>query len=617
MDIISVETGKPLQKDMPLPAASSTSSTSGSGEKQHISFIGWGVNFIDVDAVRAKTSPPSSKKKKAGQQEFDLSSILAGDDDWDDLGSSKEPPSIEDFLTRNPNTQSIEISPNLPDQLAMLDLESLLPKLPALPLPPAAATPFQRMGAPQKDSGEFGSQAQVDAIFHSHHLRDQNAMDILVRCMGDGAVHTSIYESGETVEVRVPREEWGIESVRPVVHASDPFGCSHTILMELKMAGKERRTQLAMVPLTLGFITSAGVYLQLIASKTAQLQNLLVYLQQCLLRMRAFWKHARDLPSRFMMNVTDMLEEKGEGTLVENLYHLACTGSCPPVIKEWLVDQLAESVSPPKPKTQNLIYLLFSFFLLKEITDSYVIIQGHKRWDHTVNNSLTKLLDLLHENFLPALDRCTLVLSRLRSLAQYSPSASIFNIPVPTFTSLLALLKNLRLLAHTIQLYASDEKRQFAVFSKWLRYEIDFEATEPGSQSREEMEGRDPGVDVGALLEYIRFSLTKSDIAPYLKPELELEEKLRGEAPCSYEETRKAVDLLKQEARYKEQAVCLDHVLRHFREGCSGVFQGISGWQAESTRMDCGVVVEEGEVGVVDVRMVHEVCCFSSPLSPP
>ena len=58
-----------------------------------------------------------------------------------------------------------------------------------------------------------------------------------------------------------------------------------------------------------------------------------------------YWTHSQDLPSKFMRNVNESLEEKEEGTLVENLYHLAVTGHCPATLKEWLVDELAERVS--------------------------------------------------------------------------------------------------------------------------------------------------------------------------------------------------------------------------------------------------------------------------------
>jgi anaphase-promoting complex subunit 4 len=227
---------------------------------------------------------------------------------------------------------------------------------------------------------------------------------------------------------------------------------------------------------------------------------------------------------------------------------------------------------------------------------------------------LTTVLQLLHENLLPAIDRCAIILSRLRGLAKYHDESSgwIFNTPVTTFTSLLTLLKNLRLLAHTTLLYASDEKRHFASFSKWLRYEIDFEATEPDSQSRAEMEGRDPGVDVSVVLDYIRYGLMKSDLTPYLRPESELSTQQRNEEATSYEDTLKAIDLLKDEALYKEQALCLDHVLGHFTSGCTTLFQQISAWQQANTSMDSALILTpdfdaEGSAAL-DMRMVFSVC---------
>ncbi|KAF2194781.1 hypothetical protein K469DRAFT_744590 [Zopfia rhizophila CBS 207.26] len=554
MDIISAETGKILQKDVPPPATAQGS--------RRIQYIGWGLNFINVEAVKRRTG---IRKKKTNGSAASIDFTSQTTEDWD---AFKDDITLDDFLQRQPDLQALNIAPDLPDQLAMTDMETLLAKLPAIPLPPT--TPFMRP-MQQADAGAFSSQAQVDAIFHSHHMKDHNAVDMLVRCMENGTVHPSIYDSLETIDVGLP-PEWPLELSKQLLHASHPYSSSHGLLMELKLQG---RTLLAFVPLTLGFVPSAGVYLHLISSKTAQLQNLLLYIQQCLQRVRNFWKHSQDLPSKFMMNISETLEEKKLGDLVQNLYHLACTGNCPPTIKNWLVDELAEA--------------------------------GHKRWDHTVMSSLTTLIALLHENLLPALDRCSIVISRLRGLAQYHDSGWIFSAPVTDFTSLLTLLSNLRLLAHTALLYAGDEKRQFATFSKWLRYEIDFEATEPGSQGREEMESRDPGVDIGMVLEYIRYGLTKSDLAPYFRPETELAEEQQKAPPCGYDDTRKAIDSLKEEASYKEEALCLDRVLRHSKEQCGKLFHQISQWQEASTSMNCGLVLEDGEAtNALDMRMIFE-----------
>jgi anaphase-promoting complex subunit 4 len=562
-DLVNAETGKVSHKDLMLPIAASGAESMEENVPSRVTCIGWGLNFIDVDTVKRRTG--------AKTRRTDGDSDAFGQPTTEDWDAFKDETSIEDFLQRQPDFQSLDVAPDLPDQLAMMDMEMLLPKLPAIPLPPAL--PFMRVS--QADSGAFSSQVDVDSLLHSSHLRDSNSVDIFIRCSDQGTVHPSMYDSKETVSIHLPKA-WNFEST-PLLHTSHPYSCSHGLLMRITSPAS-RQLKIAFVPLTLNFISSAGIYLHLIASKTSQLQNLLLYITQCLQRIRTFFKHSQDLPSKFMMNISETLEEKDQGDLVTNLFHLACTGNCPPLIREWLVDELAE--------------------------------QGHKRWDTTVTSSLTTLLALIHENLIPALDRCSIVISRLRGLAQFHDRDWIFTSPLSDFSALLEVLKNMRLLAHTTLLYAGEEKRQFHAFSKWLRFCIDFEATEPESQSRAEMEGRDPGVDVALVLDYIQFGMTKSDLTPYLRPEAQLDPKVVGMEARSYEDTKKAVESLKDGGAFMEEALCLEHVLGHFRAGVTGLLKQVSAWQEGNIQMDAGVVLEECGTGkdvVADMRMVFEV----------
>lgn len=325
-DILSAETGKVIHPNLATPSLSN-------GEPR-IQCMGWGLNFIDAETVKRRTGLRKQHKINGASAISIVDFSIDTTEDWD---AFKDDTTVEDFLQRQPDLQTLDIAPELPDQLAVMDVELLNPKLPAIPLPPAL--PFMRPGQ-QADSGAFSSQAQVDSLLHSHHTKDHNSVDMFIRCTSEGTVHPSIYDSLETVNIQLP-PAWPVESSRPLLHTNHPYSCSHGLLTEVKVRGQ---VKLAFVPLTLGFIPSAGIYLHLISSKTSQLQNLLLYVQQCLQRIQTFWKHSQDLPSKFMMNVSETLEEKGQGDLVQNLYHLACTGNCPPLIKEWLVDELQEAV---------------------------------------------------------------------------------------------------------------------------------------------------------------------------------------------------------------------------------------------------------------------------------
>ncbi|KAI4686783.1 hypothetical protein J4E81_008444 [Alternaria sp. BMP 2799] len=588
-DLVSAETGKVTHKDVMLPEVEGTTSSMVEDENPaRVRCIGWGLNFINVETVKKRTG----LKPKNANGVTPAKTDIFGNPTTEEWDAFKDDTTLEDFLQRQPDFQTLDIAPDLPDQLAMIDMESVLPKLPAIPLAPAL--PFMRVS--QADTGAFSSQAEVDSLLHSHHLKDHNSVDMFIRLTDRGTVHPSIYDSLETVNVQLPRA-WN-SSNTPILHTSHPYSCTHSLLMQTSSTTSPQKKSIAYIPLTLNFIPSAGIYLHLIAAKTSQLQNLLLYITQTLQRVRAFFKHAQDLPRKFMMNISETLEEKELGDLVTNLFHTACTGNCNPVLKEWLVDELAEA--------------------------------GHKRWDNTVTSSFTTLLALLHENLIPALDRCSIVISRLRGLAQFHDRDWIFSGPMTDFSSLLETLKNMRLLAHTAMLYASEEKRQFHSFSKWLRFTIDFEATELDSQSRAEMEQRDPGVDVSQVLAYIQYGLTKSDVTPFLRPEAQLDGEAKGREEAGYDDTKKAIELLKEGATFKEEALCLEHVLGHLSTGVTGLLKQISRWQEANIQMNSGIVLEEvheaGEMGVLDMRMVFEpsstsdsmdtYIALSSPSSP-
>ncbi|KAL5413917.1 hypothetical protein PMIN04_009233 [Paraphaeosphaeria minitans] len=553
VDVLGVETGKVVHGNVKLPPPRE-------GNQSAVSCIGWGLNFIDAERVESRTGKVQVSKGSTKKNTLHLSSPTT--EDWDAL---KDDIDLEDFLQRQPDFASLDVAPELPDQLAMMDTESLLPKLPVIPLPPA--NPMMRFTRQPVGSGAFSSQPEVDGLLHSQHLRDHNSVDMFLRFTEEGSVHPSIYDSMEAVDVRLPRA-WNLQS-KVVMHASHPYACTHSLLMETKSPTNTLK-KIAWVPLTLGFIPSAGIYLHLIAAKTAQLQNLLSYLSHTLNRIHTYFKQAQDLPDKFMMNISETLEEHKEGNLVQNLYHLACTGHCPPLIHEWLVDELAE--------------------------------QGHKRWDNAVTSGLAIVIQLLHENFLPALDRCSIIISRLKGLAEFHDRDWIFSGPLTDFTALLDVLKTMKLLANTTLLYAADEARYFTSFSKWLRYSIDFEATEPGSQSRTELESQPAGVDIGIVLEYIQYGLSKSDVQPYLASAKEIP----GEA-TDYDDTRKAIELLRGGDKSKAEALCLEKVLLQFGGGVRNLLKQVSQWQENNTSMDSGVVLGEGNIGVpLDMRMVSE-----------
>ena len=341
VDVLSTDTGKIIHRETQTAATSKSKDSKIDTPKDGVTYLDWSLNFIDVVRVKASVNDTSSKNGKRAK--FSTTEF------WDTQGDKIK---LDDLLGRQPDIAGLGVASDLPEQLALTDVEALLPKLSVIPTAPAS-NPRMRMMAMAKSEDEtpevFSSQASIDTLFHSHHLRDHNAVDILLSCHRDKTVSATIYDSLEIGQVKIP-DDWGMGDCSILCCASHPYTTSHSLLIEYSERSASdtntaSKTRIAYAPLNIRFIQSAGMYLPTIVSKTTQLQNLLKYLQQTIKFGVALWHQAQDLPSRFIRNVGDSLAEKSEPSFVENLYHLAMTGNCLPTIKEWLIDELAESVS--------------------------------------------------------------------------------------------------------------------------------------------------------------------------------------------------------------------------------------------------------------------------------
>ncbi|EKG12239.1 hypothetical protein MPH_10646 [Macrophomina phaseolina MS6] len=567
VDIVSSETGKTVKQVRREAASFATDDES----TPRISSLAWGVNFIDVNAVKDRTGTGSARYRFGSSHDEEL---FEATEEWD---QKRQEITLDDFLERQPDLSKLGISPDLPDQIALTDVQDALPKLSVIPAPPA--NPFQ-MISKAKSTDAFSTQQSIDAIFHSQHLRDSNAVDVLLTGCDNGTVSPTIYDSLEIGGMRVP-SEWSLSSPVPLLHASHPYSCSHLTLMETRDSTQEK-PRIIVVPLTLRFIPSNGIYLHLIASKTAQLQNLLQYLQSSFRTIIAYFHNARDLPSRFMRNIGETLAEKEEGDFISNLYHLAVSGDCPPTIKEWLVDELTEN--------------------------------GHKRWDQAASQGYTRILEMTHENVIPALDRTSIVVSMLRGLARYTGSSAIINVPPEELSNILDTLRCLRLLAHDVLIYAGEERRQFTAFSKWLRHEIDTQASDPSSQTAEEAAERDPGIDHNLLLAYIPGALTKSKLAPFLRRQQEIINP-RPEL-LAYDLVKHSMNVYRENQPIQEGSLCVWTLQEILQGQCRELFAQITAWQATNSSMGCGLVLEECRLSEArDMRMVFEKLNNGSDIS--
>ena len=113
------------------------------------------------------------------------------------------------------------------------------------------------------------------------------------------------------------------------------------------------------MPLDLRLLSNAGRYLAVLASKSTQLYHVLRYISQVQRQMSDEFKASQELPSRFIANIEEILQEQVGCNWTQAAYHLVVTGNCYPGVKEWLVDQLGERVCIKPPRDPHIRFVKF------------------------------------------------------------------------------------------------------------------------------------------------------------------------------------------------------------------------------------------------------------------
>ncbi|WYZ40498.1 hypothetical protein EsH8_IV_000839 [Colletotrichum jinshuiense] len=363
---------------------------------------------------------------------------------------------------------------DLPRELTFLEVDSALPKISPLPSSSAGAG---------EDGLVFTLRTGIEYLFQPFNAEDSDQVFVMVVGTSDGRIHLSIYDSFVIGDFRytLPSSMYRPGVLQLVRHASHPEVSTHSLLLRSSTDDDEA---VYLVPMDLPFIPSSPINISLLASKLTTLQKLLRYVKQTQLHMQVEYKNTRELPSRFLRSVEGDLEQMTSGptNIVQGLFHTVVTGHAYEPIREWLVDNLAE--------------------------------RGHKRWDKAVVSGLENLRGLIHENLLPALERCAIILSRLRGLAQFYDSRDDIGFSVAQVTRAMDIVSCLKLVGHKILLNVMDELDLFNAFSTWTRFQIDRLAA--SSSATDELTEKEATMENSKVLVYIQRFLMESPMAIFL-----------------------------------------------------------------------------------------------------
>ena len=117
---------------------------------------------------------------------------------------------------------------------------------------------------------------------------------------------------------------------------------------------------------------------------------------------------------------------------------------------------------------------------------------------------------LVFEHLLPALERLSVLVSRLRGLSKFHDSADSLGLETSELDSILDTVSCLTLLAHNILIIVRSEIVQFNAFSAWMRQEIEIQGVDPASAIADESAEKDNAIDHAKVLEYIQGAMLES-----------------------------------------------------------------------------------------------------------
>ncbi|KAL8930034.1 MAG: hypothetical protein Q9172_000119 [Xanthocarpia lactea] len=431
--------------------------------KAPICCLGWASNFTDATAIR---------KRMANRE----GGVV-----------------LDDLMTSTDEASSPDYAPELPIELAFVDVANTLPKLSTLPV-----------AGSQGDV--FSSRVSLDTLFKPLPIGSADRADVLIIGHEDGTIHLSMSEDFSIGKFTLRDAEPSLSNSKPFLYCSHPLSTTHALLCS-RMSTSFQEIQL--VPFDLRLVSIAGRQLSLLASKITELHSLHRYLRQVQEQLSTEIRTSQDLPSRFMRNINETLLEKSD-----------CT---------W----------------------------------------GHKRWEKAINIGYESVRRLTHENLLPALDRLSVLISRLRV----------------------------------------SELHQFAAFSTWLRHEIEKQAADPTSASAQEIAEKDMSFDHSSILEYIQGAMQHTQMLAYTANEGDGGHPgdLEAEGGLLFELYKKQMNNESSGPRSQRRLPGIAGLIEHFEKQSGVFFEHISETQRRNVQIGVPTSLGVGDPTCADARMVDEV----------
>ena len=214
---------------------------------------------------------------------------------------------------------------------------------------------------------------------------------------------------------------------------------------------------------------------------------------------------------------------------------------------------------------------------------------------------------------LPALERCSVILSRFAGIAKFQGSNDSIGFSSHQISLIMDTVACLNLVCSKILIQTVDELDLFASFSTWLRYEIDRLVSDPTSSSTsDEAAEKEGSIDHSKVLNYIQTTMTTKPLAVYFGPISEVETSDWVHEEQGFPMFNLLHEQLQKQERglpYMKHLPRVDFLCDILTQQATTIFSQIA--EAEKRNVLLGQVQELGNIesgGACDMKMSPKVC---------
>ena len=192
---------------------------------------------------------------------------------------------------------------------------------------------------------------------------------------------------------------------------------------------------------------------------------------------------------------------------------------------------------------------------------------------------------LTHECLLPALERLTVVVSRLRGLSKFQFPGVMLGLLTRDLDNTIDTTNSLQLVAHHVLIASASELRQFKAFSVWLHEEVQNQTTD---SSNVEAAEKDANFDYIMTLDYIEGAMKRSQLLSFFEIDPQSDHPgdwdLTAEGGSLFEIYQREITAGQQNELFAKRLPRLDGLIKHLSDQCTTIFNSIAETQRRNVR---------------------------------